>query len=64
MLSGGDAVQMYQKGITVLRNDAIRFQQGLNETQAQHCLRQAASAHASIAESYMTEPLCDDSDAE
>jgi len=27
-------------------------------------LRQMASAHASIAESYMTEPLCDDSDAE
>ena len=32
--------------------------------QAQLCLKQIASAHASIAESYMTEPLCDGSDAE
>ena len=39
MLCGADAVQMYQKGITVLRNDAERFTASLNEPQAQHCMR-------------------------
>ena len=64
MLTGAEAVQMYLKGISVLQGDHSRFQQSLNSGQEAHCLRQMASAHASIAESYMTEPLCDDSDAE
>ena len=64
MLTGAEAVQMYLKGIKVLQGDHSRFQQSLNSGQEAHTLRQMASAHASIAESYMTEPLCDDSDAE
>ena len=64
MLQGADAVQLYQKGISVLRGDAERFTATLNEPQAQHCMRQVATAHASIAESYMTEPLCDEPEAE
>ena len=55
---------MYLKGMLVLRNDAERFKQGLNQLQEQHCMRQIASAHASVAESYMTEPMCDEPDAE
>lgn len=39
MLCGADAVQMYQRGITVLRNDAERLTASLNEPQAQHCMR-------------------------
>ena len=55
---------MYQKGIQVLRGDAERYRKSLNTAQETLCLRQIAAAHASIAETYMLEPLCDDSDAE
>jgi tetratricopeptide (TPR) repeat protein len=64
MLSGADAVQMYIQGIKVLKTDYERFKASLNKTQENLCKKQMASAHASIAESYMTEPLCDEPDAE
>ena len=59
-----EAVQMYFKGIKVMRRDAERYQLIQNQTQIKLCQKQIASAHASIAESYMTEPLCDEEDAE
>jgi len=36
----------------------------LNKAQVALTIRQQASAFASIAELYMTEPLCDETDAE
>jgi len=39
MLTGADAVQMYHKGISVLKGDAERFNASLNEAMAQHCVR-------------------------
>jgi Tfp pilus assembly protein PilF len=55
---------MYIQGIKVLKTDYERFKASLNKTQENLCKKQMASAHASIAESYMTEPLCDEPDAE
>lgn len=55
---------MYRKGIEVLKSDHKRYTATLNTVQANMVLKQQASALASIAELYMTEPLCDDSDAE
>lgn len=59
-----EAVNMYHKGIEILKKDFIRYQQLESPSQATLCLKQQASALASIAELYMTEPLCDDDDAE
>ena len=64
MLCGAEAVQMYKQGIQVLTADQERHRVSQNQAQEFLCQKQIAAAHASIAESYMTEPLCDDSDAE
>ena len=64
MLQGPEAVQIYRKGILVLDSDSERPTKSLNNLQAALCKRQTASALASIAESYMTEPLCDEPNAE
>lgn len=64
MLSGHEAVQIYRKGIQVLDADFERHTTALNATQAALVKRQSASALASIAELYMTVPLCDEINAE
>ena len=64
MLTGAEAVQMQRKGIAVMKSDMERYRLADNQVQEQHLRKQIATAHASIAESYMSEPLCDDSDAE
>ena len=55
---------MYRQGIQVLKTDAERHVLAQNKVQEALCQKQIASAHASIAESYMTDPLCDEPDAE
>ena len=55
---------MYQKGIQVLSKDAEKHQLTNNVDMLTLCQRQMASGHASIAETYMTEPLCDEPTAE
>lgn len=64
MLQGSEAVKMYRKGIDVLHNDQRRYEIIHEQAQAQLRQRQRASAYASIAEEYMTEPLCDLPEAE
>ena len=59
-----EAVQMYTKGIKVMNQDLERYRQVQDKEQEALCRKQISSAHASIAESYMTEPLCDEPDAE
>ena len=59
-----EAVQMYTKGIKVMNQDLERYRLINDKDQEQLCCKHIASAHASIAESYMTEPLCDEPDAE
>ena len=55
MLNGRDSLQMYTKGIEVLRQDAERYKTGLKIDDAALALKQAASAYASIADLYMTD---------
>ena len=57
-------MQMYRKGIEVLNIDKEIAQQGNNVDQVAMLTRQMASALASIAELFMTEPLCDEPNAE
>ena len=64
MLTAHEAVNMYKRGIEVLKADQERYAMQLNKVQVALTLRQQASAFASIAEIYMTEPLCDEADAE
>ena len=64
MLSGLEAVEMYRKGIQVLQGDHQKYEQTYNQPLANLALKQSASALACIAELYMTEPLCDEPDAE
>ena len=64
MMQGAEAVQMYKKGIQVLSKDVAKHELTNNAAMLELCKRQMASGHASIAESYMTEPLCDEADAE
>ena len=61
-----EAVQMYKKGIETLKNDILKINENDSNysQQLQLVNQQQASALASIAELYMTEPLCDEDDAE
>jgi len=64
MLTAHEAVNMYKRGIEILKSDQARFAMQLNKAQVALTTRQQASAFASIAELYMTEPLCDEAEAE
>jgi hypothetical protein len=55
MLSGNESLQMYKKGIEVLRMDSNRYKQGLRHDDAAIALKHVASAFASIANIYMTD---------
>lgn len=64
MNKGQDAVQLYREGIRVLESDATRHADSHSEAMSALAVRQRASAMASIAELYMTAPLCDEANAE
>jgi hypothetical protein len=57
---------MYKKGIETLKHDILKFNENDQNYSQQLQLnnQQQASALASIAELFMTEPLCDEEDAE
>ena len=55
---------MYKKGIEVLEIDRDIVKQANNQEQVLMLTKQIASGLASIAELFMTEPLCDEPNAE
>ena len=58
MLAGRESVQMYLKGIDVLNSDLkVAEMGGVPKEDVLLIKRQIASAFASIAELYMTDPL-------
>eukprot|EP00347_Sterkiella_histriomuscorum_P001421 403372102 len=64
MLTGADAVQMYRKGIEVFQKDLVGLKAAGMHEEAKLINKQTASAFSSIAELFMSEPLCDEPDAE
>jgi tetratricopeptide (TPR) repeat protein len=63
MLRGQESLQMYKKGIQVLRADIEVYQAGKREDDVTVAVRHIGSACASMADLYMTD-LCDEPDAE
>lgn len=69
-LKGDEAVDYYKKGIEVLEKDQIRLQENKEEAKSEeeeekvNIPYKVASALSSIAELYMTPPLCDKAEAE
>jgi hypothetical protein len=55
MLTGNESLQMYKKGIEVLKMDSNRYKQGLRSEDVATAMKHMASAHASIANIYMTD---------
>ena len=55
MLTGRDSLQMYTKGIEVLKQDAERYRAGLRADDAALATKQAASAFASMSDLFMTD---------
>ena len=55
MLNGNESLQMYKKGIEVLKMDSNRYKSGLRTDEAAVAMKHVASAHASIANIYMTD---------
>lgn len=64
MSESHEAITAYRKGIEILMHDQNRHQQSNDLQAAQLAEKQRASAHACIAELYMTPPLCDEQGAE
>ena len=57
-LTGGDAVQMYRRGIEVIQGKDIPIYEVTGQKEELgHAIKQVSSAFASIAEAYMNEPL-------
>ena len=55
MLQGKSSVQMYRKGITVLENDAAKYEIAQKQQDKMSTVRQMSSAWASVADIYMTD---------
>jgi hypothetical protein len=54
MLTGHESLQMYKKGIDVLKEDVGRYEQAARANDAKLACRQVASAYASVADLFMT----------
>lgn len=64
-LQGQEAVEYFKKGIQVLEKDLTLNEEGKGEEESKNSIpTKIASALSSIAELYMTPPLCDQADAE
>mmetsp|Transcript_16103 Transcript_16103/g.27210 ORF Transcript_16103/g.27210 Transcript_16103/m.27210 type:complete len:109 (-) Transcript_16103:566-892(-) len=63
MLLGHESLQMYKRGIEVLKNDVERYKVAQRFEDASLACRQVASAYASISDLFMTH-LCDEPNAE
>jgi len=63
-LQGLEAVNYFKKGIETLEKDKLNWEENKGENTEELISNKIASAMSSIAELYMTPPLCDQADAE